>query len=189
LVDWYFDIETAKLDPQDTNSNANLDPKTGKIITIQFQQVNEDSCEPIGPLKILKEWEQGSSELSILEQVKPRFTGNPWDFVMLGYNLSFEYKFLSAKFRQYFNFELSANNWLERPLKDMKLIGVILNNGTFKGASLSSFTNKSQEGAMVPVWYENKEYGRILEYVEREAKSFLKTWKEVNFELRKKFQK
>jgi hypothetical protein len=188
-MDWYFDIETAKLDPHDTNRKANLEPETGKIITIQLQLVDEVSCEPIGPLNILKEWEPGCSERTILEQVKPLITGNHWDFVMLGYNLSFEYKFLSAKFRQYFNLELSAKDWLERPLKDMKLIGIILNDGSFKGASLSSFTSKPQDGAMVPLWYERGEYDLILEYVEREAESFLKAWKEVNFELRKKFQK
>jgi len=42
---------------------------------------------------------------------------------------------------------------------------------------------------MVPLWYERGEYDLILEYVEKEAESFLKAWKEVNFELRKKFQK
>jgi len=86
-MDWYFDIETAKLDPHDINPKANLEPETGKIITIQLQLVSEVNCKPIGLLKILKESEPCCSERGILEQVKPLITGNHWDFVMLGISI------------------------------------------------------------------------------------------------------
>ncbi len=183
MRDYYFDIETAPNDPNDPTGRANLDPKTGKIITIQYQEVDTGTGEPIAPLTILKEWEKESSERRILEQFKPLVTCNCWDFVPLGYNLWFEFKFLSHKFKEHFNMDFSAEDFIGRPKNDLHLIGVILNKGIFKGATLDSFTDKEHGGSKVPMWYREKNHDAIIDYVKKETDAFLKFWQRIKKEL------
>ncbi len=47
---YYFDIETY-------SPNEKPDPKTDKILTIQFQKIDIKTGEKQGELQILKEWE------------------------------------------------------------------------------------------------------------------------------------
>ena len=51
----YLDIET-----------TGLDPLQSKIITIQYMELERNTARPVGPLKILKEWE--SDEKTILKR-------------------------------------------------------------------------------------------------------------------------
>ena len=182
LADYYFDIETVHKDAKDPNPKANLNPTTGKIATIQYRKLDTRTGHPLEDLTILKEW-GGSSERKILELFKPLITGNPWDFIPLGYNLKFEFEFLRQKFKDYFDVDFSADDFMERPKNDLKLIGVILNDGIFKGATLDSFTDKEHGGFKVPVWYREKEYDRIIDYVRKEADAFLTFWQRLKKEL------
>ena len=52
-MNYYLDIET-----------TGLNPYQHKIITIQYMELERNTAKPIGPLKILKEWE--SDEKTIL---------------------------------------------------------------------------------------------------------------------------
>lgn len=183
MSDYYFDIETVHTDPNDPNERANLDPRTGKIATIQYQRVNTKTGIPEEELTILKEWEEGSSERKILEQFKPLITTNPWNFIPLGYNLSFEFKFLRHKFKEYFDFDFSADDFLERPKNDLKLIGVILHDGQFVGATLDSFTDKEHGGYKIPLWYRERKWDKIIDYVKKEADAFLTSWQKLKREL------
>ncbi len=183
MADYYFDIETAHKDPNDQNEEANRNPETGKIVTIQFQKLDAKTGVPIEPLTILKEWEAGSSERKILEEFKPYIITNVWNFIPLGYNLNFEFKFLRHKFKEYFNIDFSADEFLERPKNDLKLIGVILNDGIFKGATLDSFTDKEHGGFMVPIWYRKGDYDAILNYVRKETNAFLDVWQKLKKDL------
>jgi len=54
---------------------------------------------------------------------------------------------------------------------------VLMNGGNFKGAKLSNFTEKGQNGIAIPLYYKNKEYDKILGYVEKEAIEFIKFYK------------
>ncbi|MEE9282696.1 MAG: hypothetical protein V3U49_01320 [Nitrososphaerales archaeon] len=179
MPDYYFDIETGHKNLHDPNPRANLDPKHGRIITIQFQQLDSRTGSPLEPLTILKEWE--SSEAKILGEFKPLITQNWWNFIPVGFNLNFEFKFLREKFKEYFVFDFSADAWLDRPKKDLKVIGVILNQGTFKGATLDSFTKKPTSGAKIPEWYREGDsgYSKILDYVKYETESFLTFWQKL----------
>ena len=183
MTDYYFDIETAPSDPNDSKEKANLDPKTGKIITIQYQEVDPKTGMPIAPLTILKEWEKESSEQIILEKFKPLITCGCWDFIPLGYNLWFEFKFLKHKFKEYFNMDFPAEDFIGRPKNDLHLIGVILNEGNFRGSGLDSFTDKEHGGSKVPIWYREKNYDAIVDYVEKETDAFLKFWQSIKKEL------
>lgn len=106
-MDYYFDIETGPKDITDPNLRANLEPEDGKVITIQYQRLDSRTGVALEPLTILKEWE--STEEEILERFKPMITENWWNFIPVGYNLNFEFKFLREKFREYFGLDFSAD--------------------------------------------------------------------------------
>jgi len=185
MTDYYFDIETVPKDPNDSNEKASLNPRTGKIATIQYQKLDSRTGTPEEELKILMEWE--SSEREILEKFKPLITGYAWDFIPVGYSLNFEYGFLKCKLKEYFNIEFHAEAFLERPKHDLHIIGVILNDGNFKGATLDSFTDKLHGGLYVPLWYKKQEYDKIEGYIRMEAESFLTFWQKLKKELPRLF--
>jgi len=69
--------------------------------------------------------------------------------------------------------ELPPVDVLDHPFIDLKAFGVIMNKGEFKGSGLDKITNKPIPGTQVPVWYENKEYDKIVDYIEEETVAFL----------------
>ena len=161
MTSYYFDIET-----------TGLDPKENKIITIQYQQLEMFSGRPISDLIILKEWE--SSEKEILEKFindTQICGGNDFAFVPTGFNLGFEHNFL--KVRTTIN-GLPEIDILNKPFIDLKAIGVLMNGGQFKGSGLDKLTGKEENGSKIPIYYENKEYEKIVRYIEQETKEFLK---------------
>jgi len=155
----YLDIET-----------TGLDPLQSKIITIQYIQLERNTAMPVGPLKILKEWE--SDEKTILKKfITDSGVGDkyPFAFVPVGYNLEFEHKFF---WQRCMSNGLQPVDILNRPFLDLKTVGVIMNRGEFKGASLDKLTNKPQSGRNIPRLYHEKNYGEIERYIEKETKSF-----------------
>lgn len=165
MGNYYFDIET-----------TGLDPKKSKVITIQYQELDRKTGEAIGKLVILKEWE--SSEREIIEKFLKESgitNGYQFNFVPIGYNLNFERDFLKEK--------TGANGFppldiVNKPFIDLRAFGIIMNNGEFKGSGLDRITAKPMDGSQVPVWYENREYHKIIKYIEDETKAFiqLNTW-------------
>ena len=158
---YYLDIET-----------TGLDPKKDKIITIQYQQLERNSARPLGPLKILKEWE--GSEKEILQQ----FTNDTnvldeyeFSFIPVGYCLNFEHNFLKERSVKH---EIQEIDILSKAFIDLKAFGVIMNRGEFKNSGLNKITNKPQSGKWIPKWYANKEYDRIIDYITVEAREFVK---------------
>ena len=155
----YLDIET-----------TGLDPLQSKIITIQYIQLERNTAMPVGPLKILKEWE--SDEKTILKKfISDSGVGEkyPFAFIPVGYNLEFEHKFF---WQRCMSNALQPVDILNRPFLDLKTVGVIMNKGEFKGASLDKLTNKPQSGSAIPRLYHEKNYGEIEGYIKKEAESF-----------------
>ena len=155
----YLDIET-----------TGLDPLQSKIITIQYIQLERNTAMPVGPLKILKEWE--SDEKTILKKfISDSGVGEkyPFAFVPVGYNLEFEHKFF---WQRCISNGLQPVDILNRPFLDLKTVGVIMNKGEFKGASLDKLTNKPQSGRAIPRLYHEKNYSEIEGYIKKEAESF-----------------
>lgn len=164
----YFDIET-----------TGLDPKKDEIITIQFQKIAIEDGKPEEPLTILKNWEKDSSERVIVSQIAPLLMStNPFNFVPVGNNLDFEFRFLATKIKNYFGINLGSEYFHSRPYIDLKPLMILLNGGRFKGYHL--ILNKSHEGYNVPIWYQSKEYDKIIEYVKNEALAFTSFYTNVH---------
>ena len=160
MGEFYLDIET-----------TGLNPTKDKIITIQFQELDRYTGEAIGELIILKEWE--SSEKEILKQFisKTDILSGGFNFVSVGYNLNFEHNFLKIKTAMN---NLPLVDILNNPFIDLRAIGILMNKGQFKGSKLSDLTGKQEDGINIPLWYENKEYTRIINYIINETKEFVK---------------
>lgn len=160
MTNFYFDIET-----------TGLNPKKDKIISIQYQELNRNTGEPTSELKILKEWESSEKEILlkfILDtKLRDRYSFN---FIPVGYNLKFVNSFLKERLTFY---ELEPIYILSRPFIDLRVICVLMNNGEFKGSGLDDLTQKPKLGKNIPIWYENKEYEKIIEHIKSKTKEFL----------------
>lgn len=168
MAQYYFDIETTGLNPQED-----------KIISIQIQELDRNTGEKVGELIVLKEWE--SSEKEILEEfiLGSGVLEYPFNFIPVGYNLGFEHNFLMERTK--IN-NLPCVDILDNPFIDLHSIGILMNNGEFKGSGLDKITGKKSDGSSLPTWYKNKEFDKILDYVKLEADEFIK----LNLWLRKK---
>ena len=158
-MNYYLDIET-----------TGLNPFEHKIITIQYMELERNTAKPTGPLKILKEWE--SDEKTILTEFISNSginDGYKFSFIPVGFNLQFEHSFFYG--RCIAN-KITPINILNRPFLDLKTVGVIMNKGEFKGASLDKLTNKPQSGSAIPRLYHEKNYGEIEDYIKKETESF-----------------
>jgi hypothetical protein len=180
MTQLYFDIET-----------EGFDFENDKIITIQYQELDK-YCRPINDLIILKTWE--SSE----EQIVTAFhrllfpKGFPyknkedekysnWFFVPVMTNHIFDLSFVFAKFKKYdLPCPSLADYLFAKPKIDIKDCLVIANNYSFFGAGLDNMTNKKSNGSLVPEWFKNKEYDKIVNYIEDEAKCFLEALDYMN---------
>lgn len=161
MGNFYLDIET-----------TGLDPEQDKIITIQFQELDRYTGEAIGELIILKEWE--SSEKFILEQFiqKTKILDEyAFSFIPAGYNLNFEHNFLKRRAEIH---GLPSLDVLDCPFIDLRAVGILMNHGQFKGSKLSDFTGKKGSGLQIPIWYANKEYQKIVDYIKDETAEFTK---------------
>lgn len=166
MPDYYFDIET---DPRGTKPNY----KNDEILTIQFQRINSRTGEKGGDLTILKSWE--SSERDILERFYPIFNPEePWTFVPVGFNLSFDFFSLLYRWRV-IGIEVPPKTlFSDHPYIDVKSVLVISNGGSFKGATLEKFIGKQASGLKVSEWFREGDYTSAQAYIEDEADRFIK---------------
>lgn len=166
---YYLDIETTGLDPEED-----------KILTIQYQRLDDRDCgKPIEKLVILKEWE--SSEEKIVKEFFGIFiTENAWGFIPVMQNHLFEFKFLFEKFRKYCGWNIDIMKFMfTKPFIDIKYTLVIANNLSFKNAGLDKMTNKESNGSKIPEWYESKEFKKIESYIQQEAESFIEFFQKI----------
>jgi len=174
MTEYYFDMETY-------SPGERPDPGTDKIITIQFQGVDLKTGKAIGKLNILKEWE--SDEKSIITRFYNQFFSrgsSVWNFVPVGFKLSFEWEFLMAKFNKYLGKSFTSRDFhYSRPSVDLHSFVVLLNDGNFKGASLDNFSNKIQNGSDIKEWYEQKRYDLIEAYIKNETESYLELLQKI----------
>ena len=158
-MNYYLDIET-----------TGLDPLRHKIITIQYMELERNTAKPVGPLKILKEWE--SDEKTILTKFIEESGINDsykFTFIPVGFNLQFEHSFF---WQRCMSNGLKPIDILNRPFLDLKTVAVIMNKGEFKGSGQHNMTSKSHGGGNIPQLYSEKKYAVIESYIEKEAEGF-----------------
>lgn len=161
MPNFYLDIET-----------TGVDPKRDKIITIQYVELERNTGAQKGELQVLKEWE--SSEKDILSRFiseSPILDRYAFSFIPVGYNLLFEHKFLLQKSLIH---GLMPVNILQRPLIDLRVIGILMNRGEFLGSGLDRITGKPHSGEIISEWYSERRWNEIENYIKTEADEFLK---------------
>lgn len=163
LVEYYFDTETTGLD-------FNVD----EIITIQWQKLNGFTGEPIGELNILKRWE--SSEKEILESFIPNLRCKPFDFIIVGKNLLFDFCLLNQRMKQHNLGELDLRCVYERVSLDIKPILVMMNNGNFIGYDKMIPKTNPLTGDKIPQFFREGKYAEVIQYIKSEAEDFLKAY-------------
>lgn len=170
MTSFYLDIET-----------TGLDPVTSKLITIQYVELERGTGKQIGELKILKEWEMSIPEMLItFAKDVCIYDSYPFAFIPVGYNLDFESRFIKYFSTKYYLQEIDISL---RPKIDLFGLGVLMNQGEFKGARLDSFTTKQAPGKMIPVWYNELRYDLIEDYIIKETKGFVEWYERLHIEL------
>ena len=163
MPEYYFDIET-----------TGLDPNKHRIITFQYQELSQVSGIPLTKLVVAKEWDHDCSEGAILEWIKELLIDSPfWKFVPVGNNLLFDLCFIAARMQTYFHVDLLMQ-LINKPFIDIKHVLVMINGGHFR--NYSKMIVKTDLGYNVPIWYQKKQYERIVDYVEMEAEAFVRTY-------------
>ena len=160
---YYFDIET-----------TGLDPDKDKILTFQCQELSQVSGSPLTKLLIVKEWDGDCSEGRILEWIKELLVDQLfWKFVPVGNNLIFDLSFIAARMRIYFDVDFLIQ-LINRPVIDIKHVLVMINGGYFR--NYNRIIGKEGFGINVPIWYQKGQYEKIVDYVEMEARAFVRTY-------------
>lgn len=169
-MNWYLDIET-----------NGLDPRESKILTIQYVPLERGTGKQLAEVTILKSWEMSVKNMLKKFIYDVRSDSNyPFDFIPVGYNLDFENKFLNHYSKAFYLPEINLG---VRPKIDLFGIGIIMNGGEFKGASLDNFTTKEVRGTDIPKWYESKDYFLIEDYIKKETKAFIDWYQQLLIEL------
>ncbi len=169
MTEYYFDIET-----------QGEDPLQDRIVTIQFQQL--DDGRPVGNLNILTEWEWGEKEIirSILDK---GLLDVGWDFVPIGNRLRFDITFVveRAEKHKLISWEPAELKYylFKKPMLDLWPVLVLMNRGQFEGSSLIAFTQKRLASSVIPTLYNKGDYKGILRYVEEERDALLDLYQEV----------
>ena len=170
LVEHYFDIET-----------TGLNPENAKVITVQIQKIDGWTGELIGEIEIQKEWE--SSERELLEKVMPLLTcEKPFDFLMIGKNLLFDFMFLSKRAEKYGLRGMDLHCLHDRAFLDLKHLLVMMNEGNFKGYDklLKKGKHINEE---IPELYSQRNYDEIAVYIKEEAKIFIEAYQKLKKEM------
>lgn len=171
MPEYYLDIET-------NAKGQRPDIENDEILTIQFQRLSSRSGRKEGDLTILKSWE--SSEKEILKKFYNIFQPTePFEFTPIGMNLNFEFFMLHNRWKR-IGIDVPLRTLIyDHPCIDIKPILVILNEGSFKGASLERFIGKKDTGAKIPEWYAKRDYVAIEKYIRDEAEGFIRFYQRL----------
>ena len=165
-MNYYLDIET-----------TGTDPMQHKIITIQYQELARYTANPVGQLKILKEWE--FDEKTILSKFItdcPVTSTYPFDFIPYGFNLGFDSNFILQRCKKNDLEPVSILGEITnlRPHIDLHHLALLKNQYEFKGSTLDFLTNKPSDGRHIPNLYAEEKYLEIESYIKKEADEFIR---------------
>ncbi len=160
----YFDIETDGLHKAETRGTVpviltNLDGQTPCLRDVDEKQL------VVGAI----EWLHTSS------------------VPVIGKNLIWDLDFLRARVKALGgHFDLYW--WLRsRKYVDVKIIGILLNEGRFAGYQKWIDRDGKPSGAEVPEWHKNNEWDRIIQYSQNERLDVLGIWEKAGKILREQW--
>jgi len=138
--------------------------------------------KPLEKLQILKEWEL--TEKNMLTKFLDLFMDN-WNFVPIGQNLHFDFNWLIQRAKIVLDKEIPYR-WLfcEKPYIDIKPILIIWNRGNFRMSGLHNLLDE-EDGAKIAEWYRQRDYKQIIEYVTKEAETFIKVYQNLKAQIPK----
>jgi len=168
MPEYYVDLET-----------TGLDAKKDMVVAIAYQRLGMLTGRGEGNLTILKAWE--TSEKDVLERFLPVFMGGgPFSFVAIGLNIPFIYSFIVERSRIH-GLEAPDPLYLmgSKPYLDLKPLLVMMNNGSFKGASLENFTDLSSSSDMVPKAFYENDHKAILDHILEKSSEFLRLYRHL----------
>ena len=168
MGEYYLDLET-----------TGLDPRVDSIATISYQRLGMVTGREEGGLNVLKTWE--SSEREVLELFLPIFNGSgPFSFVAIGLNVPFMYSFIVERARRN---GLDAPDPLyllgAKPFLDLKPVLVMMNKGSFKGASLDRFARITVPGESVPQLFREGRYDELISHIREKASEFIRLYRNI----------
>jgi hypothetical protein len=169
---YYFDIEA-----------TGLEPGINTIITIQYAKLAND-FSPISELTILKVWEFNSEKKMLQTFLNAsKIFDDPFTFIPVGDNVLFDITFTYKRARFY---KLVTKPFSEiitnKPFVDIKHILIVLNDGFIRGYNhvkkdemKSGIRNKN-----IPEFYINKQYDRIITYIQDEFNATIQVLKTLH---------
>jgi hypothetical protein len=172
VTEYYFDLET-------TGFNFDKD----EIIPTQFQRLNGFTGEPIGELEILKRWE--SSEKEIIEAFLSNLRCRPFDFIVIGKNLLFDFCILKHRMKHFNLGKLNLRHLYERVSLDIKPLLVIMNKGSFKGYDKVIPKTNPITNDQIPMLFREGNYSTIIQYIRDEASDFINAYQILKKEMPK----
>ena len=167
MANYYLDIET-----------TGLDPETCDIITLQYASMDGWTGRLSGDVHVLTEW-NCDGEKGMLERFAAEtefMHEDVFEFIPVGYCLSFEEKFLRAKMDKHGicgRYGFDKVDIIGRPHVDLHSVGILCNGGAFRGSGLANMTAKQGNGSGIPELYANGDHAAIMEYVRNEARAFV----------------
>ena len=176
----YVDFETGDLTPEDS-----------EIITIQWQEVDANTGDIMGDLKIYKRWEYSTDKEFIYDAVNGSKVeddfGNSVNFLInkfppkIGFNLFFEQNFLEKKLIEHDlpKFWKAQIIGYDTMAVDLKHVAIIINEGNFKGSGLDNVSGKKTSGKDVPEWNRLGQYDKIVDYIVDETEAALEFYKKL----------
>ena len=174
----YVDFET-----------TGLNPEINKLLTIQWQEIDANTGSELSELHIFKLWDYDNEKQFIEDVIKKSIVDDngkrkmlflSWWPAKLGYNLFFEQNFLEKRIEvNGIKTEDVCITGYSVPALDLKTAGVLINGGSFKGAALDDISAKQIGGQDIPVWYQSKDYEKIIEYIKDETIAFVDLYKKL----------
>jgi hypothetical protein len=165
MSDYYFDIETYSRTPKPDMNND-------EIIAITYQKIDSRTGEIKGQLNVLKAWESSEREI-LLKFLCLLDLDNKWNFVPIGFNLSFDFTSLILRLQKIGTKVNAKQLFAEHPYIDMQHVLLLCNKGAFGGCTLGKFAGKESPGSIILEKYENKDYSAIEKYIKDESEKFI----------------
>lgn len=159
---------------------GDMDFANSPIISIAYQQMDIKTGIPEGELTILKSWESDEKTIvnKFLQVFNPFNTDSKskWDFVPVGFNLSFD--FITLLYRwQLHGIKVNSVQLFRCPHLDIQPVVTMFNHGIFKGATLENYSTKEGSGGDIKGMLEKKDYSAIEHYISSETTSFLELYR------------